>query len=119
MGQSPEFSVVGGFQTFGAWHVTPPLARLTLWETSIEIGPSHPLLRFLLVRRWSCLYSELTEVQPLVSKFGNGGIRFKKRDSVDWIIFYATNSAEIVRILSAHGLKVNPPAPRSFLFPGG
>lgn len=115
--RSPEFSVVGGLQTEGAWQVTSPLARLTLRQESLDIGASTRLLRFL-VRRWTCLYSELAEVQPLVWKFG-GGLRFKKRDSIEWIIFYTSRNAEVIRILEGHGVKVNPPTPRKFLFPGG
>jgi hypothetical protein len=116
--QRPIFSITGGTQSEGAWHARGSLARLSLWEDSVEIGPSHPLLRFV-VRTWISRYSELSEVQPInVVSASRQGIRFKKRDSIDWIIFGTSAITDITNVLRSKGVKVNAPIRKGFLTPG-
>jgi hypothetical protein len=111
-------SVVGGLQVEGAWHVSAPLARITITESSVEIGASHKLLRPF-VRRWSSPLDELSEVQPIgLSPGPISGIRFKRRGSIDWIIFWTLRGDELADFLQSQGVSVNPPKKHKKLFPG-
>lgn len=121
MDEVPELSVVGASQMELAWHASYGLVRLTLLSDSMRIGPSKPFLRFLGVRRWESPYSELTEVQPINAGRGlRTGIRFRRRGSVDWIIFYlrAPALSEVLRILTSHGVHVSANEDKGFLLPG-
>jgi hypothetical protein len=106
--QRREYFFIGGYQMESAWLVPNPLAKLSLWSDSIEIGPSLVVFRFLM-RRWKCPYSELVSAQPVnVKSSFRSGVRLKSRGSEKWVVFFSTNYDIICSALSKHGVEIGP-----------
>ena len=74
----------------------------------------------LLVPVWEAGYAELEEVQPVGSVPGwSAGLRFRTRQTDEWVIFWTVDRDSIIAALRMHGLAVSPETERLQFFDPG
>jgi hypothetical protein len=117
---SPHASFVGGVR-WGSGNASIPLARLEVGDGDLRISlrgilrkiPTSGMFPF------EANFEELEPAQAIGSSGFNNGIRFRRRNSVQWVIFWCRHRQQVLTSLEMSGMKViREPVRAKFWNPG-